>query len=80
MSGFTSASGSRSTRPTDGQLVAIQPVFSGFWGAHFAGAGRVRPGRTVHVPLRMSRAPPSSIDRPTAPSPSSMEDLYRCTR
>jgi cell wall-associated NlpC family hydrolase len=28
--------------PTEGQVVSIQPVFSGFWGAHYAGAGRVR--------------------------------------
>jgi cell wall-associated NlpC family hydrolase len=28
--------------PTTGQVVSIQPVFSGFWGAHYAGAGRVR--------------------------------------
>jgi cell wall-associated NlpC family hydrolase len=28
--------------PTEGQVVAIQPVFSGFWGAHYASAGRVR--------------------------------------
>jgi cell wall-associated NlpC family hydrolase len=28
--------------PTEGQVVSIQPVFSGFWGAHFAGAGRPR--------------------------------------
>ena len=27
--------------PTDGQVVSVQPVFSGFWGAHYAGAGRV---------------------------------------
>jgi cell wall-associated NlpC family hydrolase len=27
--------------PTEGQVVSIQPVFSGFWGAHFAGGGRV---------------------------------------
>ena len=27
--------------PTDGQVVSMQPVFSGFWGAHYAGAGRV---------------------------------------
>jgi cell wall-associated NlpC family hydrolase len=28
--------------PTEGQVVSIQPVFSGFWGAHFAGGGRPR--------------------------------------
>ncbi len=26
--------------PTEGQVVSIQPVFSGFWGAHFASGGR----------------------------------------
>jgi cell wall-associated NlpC family hydrolase len=26
--------------PTDGQVVSIQPVFSGYWGAHYAGGGR----------------------------------------
>jgi cell wall-associated NlpC family hydrolase len=30
--------------PTTGQVVSIQPVFSGYWGAHFAGAGRVLRG------------------------------------
>jgi cell wall-associated NlpC family hydrolase len=29
--------------PTEGQAVSIQPVFEGYWGAHYAGAGRVRP-------------------------------------
>ncbi len=28
--------------PDTGQVVSIQPVFSGFWGAHYAGAGRPR--------------------------------------
>jgi cell wall-associated NlpC family hydrolase len=28
--------------PTEGQVVSIQPVFSGFWGSHYAGAGRPR--------------------------------------
>lgn len=28
--------------PTEGQNVSIQPVFSGYWGQHFAGGGRVR--------------------------------------
>jgi cell wall-associated NlpC family hydrolase len=27
--------------PTDGQTVSIQPVFTGFWGAHFVAGGRV---------------------------------------
>jgi len=27
--------------PTEGQVVSIQPVFSGFWGAHFDSGGRI---------------------------------------
>jgi cell wall-associated NlpC family hydrolase len=30
--------------PTEGQVVSIQPVFSGFWGEHFIGGGRTRHG------------------------------------
>ena len=32
--------------PTEGQVVSIQPVFSAFWGAHFAAGGRVRSAAT----------------------------------
>jgi cell wall-associated NlpC family hydrolase len=28
--------------PTEGQVVSIAPVFTGYWGAHYAGAGRVK--------------------------------------
>jgi cell wall-associated NlpC family hydrolase len=28
--------------PTEGQVVSVEPVFSAYWGAHYAGAGRVR--------------------------------------
>ena len=28
--------------PSDGDIVRDMPVFTGFWGAHYAGAGRVR--------------------------------------
>ncbi|GAC1323472.1 MAG: hypothetical protein NVSMB2_21210 [Chloroflexota bacterium] len=28
--------------PTEGQVVSIQPVFTGYWGAHFAAGGRIR--------------------------------------
>jgi hypothetical protein len=28
--------------PAEGHVVSIQPVFSGFWGAHFTAGGRVR--------------------------------------
>jgi peptidoglycan DL-endopeptidase CwlO len=33
--------GQQINAPTEGQVVSIQPVFSGFWGAHFAAGGRV---------------------------------------
>ena len=46
--GIYIGNGEQINAPTDGQLVSIQPVFSGFWGAHFAGAGRVRlPNRST---------------------------------
>lgn len=28
--------------PTEGEVVQVAPVFTGYWGAHYAGAGRVR--------------------------------------
>jgi cell wall-associated NlpC family hydrolase len=31
--------------PTEGQVVSIQPVFSGYWGAHYAGAGHAAAAR-----------------------------------
>jgi cell wall-associated NlpC family hydrolase len=34
--------GQQINAPTDGQLVSVQPVFDGYWGAHYAGAGRVK--------------------------------------
>ena len=33
--------GQQINAPTDGQVVSVQPVFSGFWGAHFAAGGRI---------------------------------------
>jgi len=39
--GIYVADGQQINAPTTGQVVSIQPIFSGFWGAHFAGAGRV---------------------------------------
>jgi cell wall-associated NlpC family hydrolase len=36
--------GQQINAPTEGQEVSIQPVFSGYWGAHFAGGGRVGAG------------------------------------
>jgi cell wall-associated NlpC family hydrolase len=39
--GIYAGDGRQINAPTTGQVVSIQPVFSGFWGAHYAGAGRV---------------------------------------
>jgi cell wall-associated NlpC family hydrolase len=36
--------GQQINAPTEGQVVSVQPVFSGFWGAHFVGGGRVATG------------------------------------
>ena len=37
--------------PTDGDVVRAMPAFSGFWGAHYIGAGRVPlPGRSAICP------------------------------
>jgi cell wall-associated NlpC family hydrolase len=33
--------GKQINAPTEGQTVSIQPVFEGYWGAHYAGGGRV---------------------------------------
>ncbi len=40
--GIYIGSGMQINAPTEGQVVSIQPVFSGFWGAHFDSGGRVR--------------------------------------
>lgn len=34
--------GQQINAPAEGLLVSIQPVFEGYWGAHYLGAGRVR--------------------------------------
>lgn len=34
--------GQQINAPTEGEVVSIAPVFTGYWGAHYAGAGRVR--------------------------------------
>jgi cell wall-associated NlpC family hydrolase len=39
--GIYLGNGQQINAPTEGQVVSIQPVFSGFWGAHFVGGGRV---------------------------------------
>ena len=41
--GIYIGAGQQINAPTEGQFVSVQPVFDGFWGAHFAGAGRPRP-------------------------------------
>jgi cell wall-associated NlpC family hydrolase len=39
--GIYLGNGQQINAPTEGQVVSIQPVFTGFWGAHFIGGGRV---------------------------------------
>lgn len=39
--GIYIGNGQQINAPTEGQVVSIQPVFSGFWGAHFTAGGRV---------------------------------------
>jgi cell wall-associated NlpC family hydrolase len=39
--GIYIGNGQQINAPDEGQVVSIQPVFTGFWGAHFAGGGRV---------------------------------------
>jgi cell wall-associated NlpC family hydrolase len=39
--GIYAGDGQQINAPTSGQVVSIQSVFSGFWGAHYAGGGRV---------------------------------------
>jgi len=38
--GIYIGNGQQINAPTEGQSVSIQPVFTGFWGSHFAGGGR----------------------------------------
>jgi hypothetical protein len=40
--GIYVGAGQQINAPTEGQAVSVQPVFTGYWGAHFAGAGRVK--------------------------------------
>jgi cell wall-associated NlpC family hydrolase len=42
--------GQQINAPTEGQVVSIQPVFSGFWGAHYAGAGRPLAAPAASIP------------------------------
>jgi cell wall-associated NlpC family hydrolase len=39
--GIYIGNGQQINAPTEGQVVSIQPVFTGFWGAHFTSGGRV---------------------------------------
>jgi cell wall-associated NlpC family hydrolase len=39
--GIYIGNGQQINAPTEGQVVSIQPVFTGFWGDHLAGGGRV---------------------------------------
>jgi len=39
--GIYIGNGQQINAPTEGQRVSIQPVFDGYWGAHFVGGGRV---------------------------------------
>ena len=39
--GIYIGNGQQINAPTEGQVVSIQPVFDGYWGAHYAGGGRV---------------------------------------
>jgi cell wall-associated NlpC family hydrolase len=38
--GIYIGNGMQINAPTEGEVVSIQPVFTGFWGSHFAGGGR----------------------------------------
>jgi cell wall-associated NlpC family hydrolase len=42
--GIYIGNGQQINAPTEGQVVSIQPVFSGFWGEHFTGGGRPHHG------------------------------------
>ena len=39
--GLYLGNGQQINAPTDGQVVSVQPVFTGYWGQHLAGFGRV---------------------------------------
>jgi cell wall-associated NlpC family hydrolase len=39
--GIYIGAGQQINAPAEGQQVSVQPVFDGYWGAHFAGAGRI---------------------------------------
>lgn len=48
--GIYIGNGMQLNAPIDGQVVSVQPVFSGFWGGHYAGAGRVPLPRSAACP------------------------------
>ena len=39
--GLYLGNGQQINAPMEGQVVSVQPVFSGFWGQHLTGFGRV---------------------------------------
>ena len=39
--GIYLGAGQQINAPSEGQPVSVQSVFDGYWGAHYAGAGRV---------------------------------------
>jgi cell wall-associated NlpC family hydrolase len=39
--GIYIGNGQQINAPTEGQTVSVEPVFSGYWGAHYYGAGRI---------------------------------------
>ncbi|HEY3081208.1 MAG TPA: NlpC/P60 family protein [Chloroflexota bacterium] len=41
--------------PVEGDVIREMPVFTGFWGAHYTGAGRV--GGSAHVRVGVSQEP-----------------------
>jgi cell wall-associated NlpC family hydrolase len=42
--GIYIGNGQQINAPTEGQVVSVQPVFTGFWGAHLVSGGRIRAG------------------------------------
>src|SRR5262249_19741786 len=68
--------------PVEGDVIREMPVFTGFWGAHYAGAGRggggpVRAGRSPACPsARPYRAPRTVARRLPGPTGVRLVDVY----
>jgi cell wall-associated NlpC family hydrolase len=45
--GIYVGNGQQINAPTTGEVVSIAPVFTGYWGAHYAGSRRVRTGLAI---------------------------------